>query len=88
MRQRFQRMVPTDFLCLVAAKDAADGGSRSSVSVRIHFLRRNLLETPFAIANDYGRGYGLFWLKDVLIEETSNFAYWCRLKPQEVSHDD
>jgi hypothetical protein len=73
MRQRFERLVPIDFLCRVTAKDAADGGSPNTVRVRICHLRKKLRETPFGIASGYAEGYGLFWAKDVVTTGNRSF---------------
>jgi hypothetical protein len=60
MRQRYRRWISADHLAPLSCWRAEEGGSVPAVRVRIACLRRILVGTPFAIATEYGVGYGLF----------------------------
>jgi len=68
LRERFGRFVPRDFLAPLCAWNPSDGGSDNSLKVRISSLRRRIDGIPFAIATEYGVGYGLFPADQVIAE--------------------
>ena len=79
LRQRYQRIVPIDFLARETAKDPIDGGSISSMRVQLRRLRQCLAGTPFAIVGIYGEGYGL-WPRDEVKIHVDQRGY-ARTKP-------
>jgi hypothetical protein len=60
MRQRFRRLVPTEFLTICSAPNPADGGTKSTMVTQIFHLRAALAGSPFAIVTGRGVGYGLY----------------------------
>ena len=60
LRQRFRRFVPQGYLAQWSARDPEDGGNIGAVKIHVMRLRRLLAGSPFAIATQYGYGYGLF----------------------------
>ena len=82
LRERFRRFVPPGFLAQISARDPLDGGSVDSACVRIGSIRRQLDGSPFAIANSWDVGYGLFPADEVIVDESLNGARLFRLAPK------
>ena len=81
LRERFQRLVPVDFLAQASARDPADGGSTNSVRVQLYYLRRRLDGTPFAIAGSHATGFGLFPAHQVEVTTRRLGRRYHRLRP-------
>jgi hypothetical protein len=65
LRARFRRFVPVEFLAQWSAPHPRDGGDPITLRLMVMRVRVLLKGSPFAIANEYGHGYGLFPLAEV-----------------------
>jgi hypothetical protein len=65
LRERFRRFVPLEFLAQWSAPHPREGGDPITLRLMVMRVRVLLKGSPFAIANEYGHGYGLFPLAEV-----------------------
>jgi hypothetical protein len=65
-RERFGRFVPDEFLAEVCGR-TYEPSTTPSIRCQLIYLRRALVGTPFTIANDWNRAYGLFWRTEVRV---------------------
>lgn len=83
LRERFRRFVRPGFLAQYSARDPAEGGSIESLRVEVSRLRDNLAGSAFAIAAQYGFGYGLFPADEVEILKVHDGRRYIRASGRE-----